>query len=62
MKIISRSTRYNRDVYVVELDEGDVNKSNYDLIRECDGWAKAPFGGAVRRINDKTAEVSVYTD
>lgn len=62
MKIISKSTQYNRDVYMVQLDETDVNKSNYDLIRECDGWGQAPFGGAVSRNKHGTAQVIVYTD
>lgn len=62
MKIIKSSTQYNRDVYTVRLEESDANKSDYDLIRECDGWGKAPFGGRVRRNTDGTVEVTVYTD
>lgn len=62
MKIIKCSTQYNRDVYTVRLEEGDENKSDYDLIRECDGWGKAPFGGRVRRDPNGTIEVTVYTD
>lgn len=61
MKIINRKSLYNRVVYTVELDESDNNKSDYDLVRECDGWAKAPFGGRVTR-NGNIAEVHVYTD
>lgn len=62
MKIINRSTRYNRDVYVIKLEEKDVSKSDYDLIKECDGWGGAPFGGTVKRSADGTIEVHVYTD
>lgn len=62
MKIVKSSTQYNRDVYTVVLEAADVNKSDYDLIRECDGWGGAPFGGRVHRNQDGTAEVTVYTD
>lgn len=60
MKIISRQSRYGRNVFVVELEESDKDKTDYDLIKEADD-GNGCFGGDVKRFTDRT-EIHVYTD
>lgn len=62
MKILNRSLRYNTNVYTVELEESDKNKSDVDLINECGSWKKSGPKGEVNRLSNNIAVVSIFTN
>jgi hypothetical protein len=67
MKVLSRSSGYAHNWFVVELGKADEGKSDHELItcvdNHCEyGKPVRHFGGEVTRRADGKVEIKVYTD